>query len=41
MGIIVGRFDGGGSGFDSEMWGDNDQLQDAFNRRGGIFYRDV
>ena len=33
--IIVGRFDGGGSGFDSEMWGDNDQLQDAFNRRGG------
>jgi putative ABC transport system permease protein len=32
---IVGRFDGGGSGFDSEMWGDNDQLQDAFNRRGG------
>ena len=32
---IVGRFDGGGSGFDSEMWGDNDQLQDAFNRHGG------
>jgi putative ABC transport system permease protein len=32
---IVGRFDAGGSGFDSEMWGDNDQLQDAFNRRGG------
>jgi putative ABC transport system permease protein len=32
---IVGRFDGGGSGFDSEMWGDNDQLQDAFNRQGG------
>jgi putative ABC transport system permease protein len=33
---IIGRFDGGGSGFDSEMWGDNDQLQDAFNRRGGF-----
>jgi putative ABC transport system permease protein len=32
---IVGRYDAGGSGFDSEMWGDNDQLQDAFNRRGG------
>jgi putative ABC transport system permease protein len=33
--IIVGKFDAGGSGFDSEMWGDNDQLQDAFNRQGG------
>lgn len=32
---IVGVFDGGGSGFDSEMWGDADQLMDAFNRRGG------
>jgi putative ABC transport system permease protein len=32
---IVGKFDTGGSGFDSEMWGDNDQLQDAFNRQGG------
>jgi ABC-type lipoprotein release transport system permease subunit len=32
---IVGKFDAGGSGFDSEMWGDNDQLQDAFNRQGG------
>jgi len=32
---IVGRFDGGGSGFDSEIWGNNDQLQDAFNRQDG------
>jgi ABC-type lipoprotein release transport system permease subunit len=32
---IVGRFSAGGSGFDSEMWGDNGQLQDAFNRSGG------
>jgi putative ABC transport system permease protein len=32
---IVGRFEAGGSGFDSEIWGDNDQLQDAFNRQGG------
>ena len=32
---IVGKFDGNGSEFDSEMWGDNDQLQDAFNRQGG------
>lgn len=32
---IVGRFEAGGSGFDSEMWGDGDQLQAAFNRRGG------
>jgi ABC-type antimicrobial peptide transport system permease subunit len=32
---IVGKFDANGSGFDSEMWGDNDQLQDAFNRQGG------
>jgi ABC-type antimicrobial peptide transport system permease subunit len=29
----VGTFDAGGSGFDSEMWGDADQLLDAFNRR--------
>jgi len=29
---IVGLFDAGGSGFDSEMWGDADQLLDAFNR---------
>jgi putative ABC transport system permease protein len=32
---IVGRFEAGGSGFDSEIWGDNNQLQDAFNRPGG------
>jgi putative ABC transport system permease protein len=32
---IVGRFEAGGSGFDSEMWGDGNQLQDAFNRQGG------
>jgi ABC-type lipoprotein release transport system permease subunit len=32
---IVGKFSAGGSGFDSEMWCDNAQLQDAFNRSGG------
>jgi len=32
--IIVGRFDAE-SGFNSEIWGDNTQLQDAFNRQGG------
>jgi putative ABC transport system permease protein len=32
---IVGYFEAGGSGFDSEIWGDNEQLQDAFNRQGG------
>jgi len=32
---IVGLFDAGGSGFDSEFWGDNDQLQAAFHRSGG------
>ncbi|MFH0991982.1 MAG: ABC transporter permease [bacterium] len=31
---IVGVFDAGGSGFDSEMWCDVDQLADAFNRQG-------
>jgi putative ABC transport system permease protein len=31
---IVGRFDAG-SGFNSEIWGDNDQLQSAFHRQGG------
>lgn len=29
---IVGEFTTGGSGFDSEIWGDAHQLQDAFNR---------
>jgi putative ABC transport system permease protein len=29
---VVGLFDSDGSGFDSEMWGDTDQLLDAFNR---------
>ncbi len=32
---VVGYFEAGGSGFDSELWGDNEQLQDAFNRQGG------
>jgi putative ABC transport system permease protein len=31
---IVGRFDAE-SGFNSELWGDNDQLQSAFKRQGG------
>ena len=30
--MIVGTFDAGGSGFDSEMWGDVDQLMQAFRR---------
>ncbi|MGE5812343.1 MAG: ABC transporter permease, partial [Ignavibacteria bacterium] len=29
---IVGKFTTDGSGFDSEIWGDVSQLQDAFNR---------
>jgi ABC-type antimicrobial peptide transport system permease subunit len=29
---VVGVFDGGGSGFDSEIWGDADQLMQAFRR---------
>jgi putative ABC transport system permease protein len=29
---IVGKFNAGGSGFDSEIWGNAAQLQDAFNR---------
>ncbi|MBI2619774.1 MAG: ABC transporter permease [Ignavibacteriales bacterium] len=33
---IVGRFETGGNGFNSEMWGDVSQLQDAF-RRGGSY----
>jgi ABC-type antimicrobial peptide transport system permease subunit len=32
MWTIVGISDAGGSGFDSEMWGDADQLLNAFNR---------
>ncbi|HEX9006247.1 MAG TPA: ABC transporter permease, partial [Bacteroidota bacterium] len=31
---IVGVFDAGGSGFDSEIWGDVDQLAQAFDRIG-------
>ena len=30
--IVTGIFDGGGSGFDSEIWGDADQLLQAFRR---------
>jgi putative ABC transport system permease protein len=33
---IVGRFDAGGSGFDSEMWGDATQLLLAFNRGNAV-----
>ena len=29
---IVGTVDAGGAGFDSEVWGDSNQLLDAFNR---------
>ncbi|HZP91721.1 MAG TPA: ABC transporter permease [Burkholderiales bacterium] len=29
---VVGEFDAGGSGFDSEIWGDVDQLMQAFRR---------
>jgi ABC-type lipoprotein release transport system permease subunit len=29
---VVGRFDAGGSGFDSEIWGDATQLMQAFRR---------
>ncbi|MES2260148.1 MAG: ABC transporter permease [Pseudomonadota bacterium] len=31
---IVGLFDAGNSGFDSEIWGDADQLMQAFRRNG-------
>lgn len=31
---VVGRFDAGGNGFDSEIWGDVDQLAAAFNQPG-------
>ncbi len=30
--MVVGTFDAGGSGFDSEIWGDVDQLMQAFRR---------
>jgi ABC-type antimicrobial peptide transport system permease subunit len=30
--IVVGTFDAGGSGFDSEVWGDVNQVQQAFRR---------
>lgn len=33
---IVGRHEAGGTGFDSEIWGDVAQLQDAFNRPGAF-----
>ena len=29
---VVGRFDTGGSGFDSEIWGDSEQFMQAFRR---------
>jgi ABC-type antimicrobial peptide transport system permease subunit len=29
---VVGVFDGGGTGFDSELWGDAEQVQQAFRR---------
>lgn len=29
---VVGRFDAGGSGFDSELWGDSEQLKQSFRR---------
>ena len=29
---VVGLFDGDGSGFDSEVWGDSNQIMDAFKR---------
>jgi putative ABC transport system permease protein len=29
---VVGVFDAGGSGFDSEIWGDSNQIKDAFRR---------
>lgn len=30
--VVVGIFDAGGSGFDSELWGDVNQVQQAFRR---------
>ncbi len=32
--LIVGRFDSGRSGFDSEIWGDAEQMGQAFRRNG-------
>ncbi|HET7788584.1 MAG TPA: ABC transporter permease [Myxococcales bacterium] len=32
--LVVGVFDAGGSGFDSEIWGDADQIADAARRTG-------
>jgi len=29
---VVGHFDAGGTGFDSEIWGDNEQLMQSFRR---------
>jgi len=33
---IVGRMEAGGTGFDSEVWGDVSQLQDAYSRQGAF-----
>ncbi len=33
---IVGKFNSGGSGFDSEIWGDSKQLLNAFNRGNAV-----
>lgn len=33
---VVGRYEAGGTGFDSEIWGDVTQLQDAFSRQGAF-----
>ncbi len=33
---VVGKYEAGGTGFDSEIWGDVTQLQDAFNRPGSF-----
>ncbi|MBI3005349.1 MAG: ABC transporter permease [Ignavibacteriales bacterium] len=33
---VVGRTEAGGTAFDSEIWGDVSQLQDAFSRRGAF-----
>jgi len=32
---VVGVFESGGSGFESEIWGDADVMRQAFNREGG------